>query len=133
MATKLNTVSGWSGWVGFASFLLLFAGFFHVIEGIADLGRHTLFVQSSANVWLYNYTKWGWINVITGIIIISAAVSLAHGDIWGRFFASVVLVGSMLASITSLPIYPIWSIIVLILDTIILYSILVPGARKINS
>ena len=119
MATKLNTVSGWSGWVGFASFLLLFAGFFHVIEGIADLGRHTLFVQSSANVWLFNYTKWGWINVITGIIIISAAVSLAHGDIWGRFFASVVLVGSMLASITSLPIYPIWSIIVLILDTII--------------
>ncbi len=130
MATKLNTVSGWSGWVGFASFLLLFNGLFHVLEGIADLGRHTLFVQAAGNVWLFDYTKWGWINIIGGIIVISAGISLAHGDTWGRFFASIVLVLSMLSSVASLPIYPIWSIIILIVDAIILYAILVPKVQK---
>ena len=129
MGTKLNTVSGWSGWVGFASFMLLFTGLFHVVEGLADLGRNSLFIQASGNVWIFNYNKWGWINIIAGIIILSAAVSLAHGDTWGRFFASIVLIGSMITAVTSLPIYPIWSIIILIVDSLILYAILVQGSK----
>jgi len=130
MGTKLNTVSGWSGWVGFASFMLLFSGLFSVIQGIADLGRHTFFVQESGNVWILNYNKWGWINIIAGIVIISAAVSLAHGDTWGRFFASIVIVLSMLSAVASIPIYPLWSIVVLVVDALILYAIMVQGHQK---
>jgi hypothetical protein len=130
MATNLNKASGWSGWIGFASFLLLFNGLFNVIEGIADLGRHIFFTQESGNVWILNYNKWGWINIIAGIVIISAAVSLAHGDLWGRFFASVVIVLSMLSAVAALPIYPLWSIVVLVVDALILYAIMVQGTKK---
>ena len=128
MATTNNNVaSGWVGWIGFASFLLLFTGLFHVIEGIADLARQAVFVHSSGDVWVFNYHKWGWINIIGGILLVSAATSLLSGGAWGRIFASFVVVLSMLASVTQIPIYPIWAIIILVVDGFILYAITVHG------
>jgi hypothetical protein len=125
--TNNNVVSGWVGWIGFASFLLLFTGFFHVIEGIADLARHTVFVHAGGNVWVLDYNKWGWINIVGGILLITAATSLMKGGLWGRIFASFVLVISMLVSVGQIPIYPIWSILILIVDAFILYAITVHG------
>jgi hypothetical protein len=122
-----DLVSGWVGWIGFASFLLLFTGFFHIIQGLADLGRHEVFTHASAYVWIFDYTKWGWINIIGGILLIVAALSLLKGGIWGRVFGGIVVILSMLASASSMPIYPIWSILVLIVDGLILYAIAVHG------
>ena len=130
MATSNNNVaSGWVGWIGFASFLLLFTGFFHIIEGIADLARHTLFIQNSGNVWVLNYQKWGWINIIGGILLITAATSLLKGGLWGRIFASFVVILSMLAAVSQIPIYPIWGLLILIVDGFILYSITIHGSE----
>src|ERR1017187_8424589 len=120
MATSnKEMITGWVGWAGFASFLLLFAGFFHIIEGVADLARNNIFVHSSGYVWVLNYRSWGWINIIGGILLITAALSLLKGGLWGRVFASLILVLSMLASAATIPIYPVWSILVLIVDALI--------------
>ena len=125
--TNKDLVTGWVGWIGFASFLLLFAGFFHIIEGVADIGKHELFVHSSGYVWILDYTKWGWINIVGGILLITASLSLLKGGIWGRVFAGIVLVLSMLASAATLPIYPIWSLVLLIVDGLVLYAVAVHG------
>ena len=129
--TNNNMASGWVGWIGFASFLMLFTGLFHVIEGIADLARTQVFVHTSVsgNVWVLNYHKWGWINIIGGILLVSAATSLLKGGMWGRIFASFVVVISMLAAVGQIPIYPIWSIIILAIDGFILYAITVHGSE----
>jgi hypothetical protein len=59
-------------------------------------------MQESGNVWILNYAKWCWINIVAGIII---SVSVAQGDVWGIFFASIVLILSILCAVASLPIY----------------------------
>lgn len=128
MATSnKDMITGWVGWAGFASFLLLFAGFFHIIEGVAYLARHSIFVNASGYVWVLNYRTWGWINVVGGILLVTAALTLLKGGLWGRVFASLILVLSMLASAATIPVYPIWSILVLLVDTLILYAVTVHG------
>ena len=132
MATTHNdAASGWVGWIGFASFMLLFTGLFHVIEGIADLARQQVFVHTSdsGNVWILNYHKWGWINIIGGILLVSAGASLIKGGVWGRIFTCFVVVLSMLAAISQIPIYPIWSIVILIIDSLVLYAVTLHGSE----
>ncbi len=125
--TNNNEITGWVGWLGFASFMLLFAGFFNIIEGVADRARQAVFIHSSGDVWVLNYNKWGWINIIIGVLLIIAALSLLKGGIFGRVFGSLVVVLSMLAAASSIPVYPIWSILILIVDSLIMYAIVVHG------
>ena len=121
-------VTGWVGWIGFASFLLLFAGFFHIIEGVAELTRHTVFLNgNTGTIWVLDYTKWGWSNIVLGILAITAGLSLAKGGMWGRVFASVVVLLSALGSVAMIPFYPIWGILVLAVEVLILYAIMVHG------
>jgi hypothetical protein len=128
MATNNNSeVTGWVGWLGFASFMLLFAGFFNIIEGVADRARQAVFIHSSGDVWVLNYNKWGWINIAIGVLLIIAALSLVKGGVFGRVFSGLVVVVSMLAAATSIPIYPIWSVLILVVDALVLYSIVVHG------
>ena len=137
MASSDNkeVITGWVGWIGFASFLLLFAGFFHIIEGVAELTRHTVFVNGNTGVvWVLNYSKWGWINIIGGILAIVAGLSLAKGGMYGRVFASIVVLLSALASVAMIPFYPIWGVLVLLVDVLILYAIMMHGkeVKKLN-
>ena len=127
MASTNNNreVSGWVGWLGFASFMLLFAGFFNIIEGIAYRARQAVFVHNSGYVWVLNYNKWGWISITIGVLMIIAALSLLKGGMYGRVFAGLVLVLSMLAAAASIPIYPIWALLVLVVDALILYAVIV--------
>jgi hypothetical protein len=129
MATNTNTemVTGWVGWLGFASFMLIFLGFFHIIEGVADRTNKALFVHSSGYVWVLNYQSWGWINIVGGILAVIAGLSLIKGGMFGRVYASIVLVLSMLVAVATVPVYPLWSIIVLVVDALILYAIMVHG------
>ena len=128
MATTNNSeITGWVGWLGFASFMLLFAGFFNIIEGVADRARQAVFIHSSGDVWVLNYNKWGWINIVVGVLLVIAALSLLKGGVFGRVFGSLVVVVSMLAAATSIPVYPIWSVLILVVDALILYSIVVHG------
>jgi hypothetical protein len=129
MATNSNNgeITGWVGWLGFASFMLLFAGFFNIIEGVADRARQAVFIHSSGDVWVLNYNKWGWINIAVGVLLVIAALSLLKGGVFGRVFGSLVVVLSMLAAATSIPVYPIWSVLILVVDALILYAIVVHG------
>lgn len=128
MSTTNNSeITGWVGWLGFASFLMLFAGFFHVIEGVADRSRQNVFVHSSGYVWVLNYNKWGWINIVGGVLLIAASLSLIKAGMWGRVFASLVVIISMLVAVTTIPQYPIWSVVVLIVDALVLYAVTVHG------
>jgi hypothetical protein len=127
MAKNTNEVTGWVGWLGFASFMLLFAGFFNIIEGVADRARQAVFIHSSGDVWVLNYNKWGWINIVVGILLVIASLSLLKGGMYGRVFGALVVVVSMLAAAASIPIYPIWALLILVVDALILYAIVVHG------
>lgn len=126
MSTKNNDeIVAWTGWPGFASFMLLFLGFFHIIEGVADRARQALFTHSLGYVWVLSFNKWGWLNIIGGILLVIAALTLIKGGMWGRVFAGVVVVLSMLVAATAIPLYPIWSEVVLLTDVVILFAITV--------
>jgi len=125
MAKNNNEVTGWTGWIGFASIMLFLIGFFHVIEGVAALFNDKLFVLTPTTLWVMDITSWGWVQVIGGILAILAAASLLSGNVYGRLVAIIIAVLSALASLAFIPIYPIWSIIIIVIDVLVIYAVVV--------
>src|SRR6476469_9244876 len=77
-----SRVSGWVGWIVFASVMMIISGTFSIIWGIVGLARDEVFlVGRRGNVVNLDYTAWGWINLILGIVVLLAGLYLLKGGI----------------------------------------------------
>ncbi len=123
---KNGDMTGWVGWVGFASFMLTLAGFFSLLAGFVALFKHSaVYVQNT--LYVFNYTGWGWIHILLGVLAISAAGSLMKGNMYGRVVAVLVALLSAVANMAFVPIYPVWSIMVVVVDILVIFAVTAHG------
>src|SRR5215213_3727549 len=117
MATQKNQeVTGWVGWLYFAGFMMVIAGILQSIAGLTALLNDTFYVKAQGSLLVLDYTQWGWVHLLMGIILIVAGTSLFNGRTWARVLG-VLLVGlNLLAQFAFLSAYPIWSVIAIIID-----------------
>ena len=65
--------TGWTGWIVFASFMMFLLGTFQAIQGLVaifDDGYYA--VTESGLVVDVDYTAWGWVHLLLGVLIVSA-------------------------------------------------------------
>ncbi len=122
-----DVVSGWVGWVAFASVMLYLVGFFHLIAGFVALFTDTVYLIGEQNIWALDYTQWGWVHIIGGLLAIWAASSLVGGKTFGRTVAILVAVLSAIANMLFVPIYPIWSLLMITVCILVIYAVVVHG------
>lgn len=126
--TKSNSdISGWVGWVYFAGFILILNGAFQSIAGIVALFKNEVFVVAEQNLWLLDYTTWGWAHLLLGIFLLFAGSAIISGKMWGRIVGVVFAGLSLIANFAFVPVYPIWSLILIVIDILILYALIVHG------
>ncbi len=130
--SKNNEVSGWVGWVGFASLMLFVVGILHIISGFVALFKDDVFLANQNLIITLDYSQWGWIHIIGGLIAIYASGSLAQGKIFGRTIAVLIALGSLFTNFVFLPAYPIWSIIMITVSILVLWAVTVHGSEVKN-
>ena len=128
MATN-SQPSGWVGWVYFAGILMLVRAFFQAFLGIVALTQSNFYVVTSDRLAVYNFTAWGWIHLAISVILLTAAFSVFAGNTYGRIVGSLMVAISLVANLIFLPAYPVWSIVAIIIDSLILYALVVRGAE----
>ena len=118
-----------SGLVIFASVLLLVLGFLNLIDGIVAITKSHFFV-GNAHYVVGDLRSWGWIVLILGVLQLLVAAGVVAGNQAARWTA-VVLVGlNAIAQMMFLPSYPLWSIMIIILDVVALWGLCVYGSRE---
>jgi hypothetical protein len=128
MARK-TTASGWVGWVYFAGALLLVAGGTQIIAGLVGIFHKTFFAVTSSGLVAFNYTAWGWMSLILGIIMVLAGVGIWGGATWARLVGVVLSVLAMLDNFAFITAYPLWSIIGIVLNGFVIYALTMHGAE----
>lgn len=121
--------TGWTGWILFGSLLMGIAGVFHMITGVIALFKETVFVTSNNDLVVLNYDQWGWAHLILGIILFLSAFSLASGRLWGRIFGVFVATLSIIANFVFIQAYPVWSLMIIFVDIVLIYSIIIHGSE----
>jgi hypothetical protein len=121
--------SNWVGWVYFAGFLLLMLGIFHALAGVVALFKDEVYAVAPNSLWILDYTTWGWAHIVFGAILITGAMSLFYGRMWGRIVGVVMALLSAIANFSFIPVYPIWSVLMIVLSGFVLYALVVHGAE----
>jgi hypothetical protein len=127
MAVQTNNTTGWVGWIYFAGILMLVRSFFQAFLGIVALSKDDFFLVSQDKLAVFNFTAWGWVHLVLAAIMLTAAFSVFGGGVWGRVVGIFVYSMSLLINLIFLPAYPIWSIAIILMDSLIIYALVVHG------
>jgi hypothetical protein len=125
--------TGWTGWVVFASFMLFLLGGFQAVQGVVAI-FHDDYYAVTENGLLVNvdYSVWGWVHLLLGLALVAAGAGLLAGNMVARI-AAVALAGlSAILNLAFIEAQPIWSVIVIAIDILVIYSVTVHG-RELRS
>ncbi len=122
--------TGWTGWVVFAGIMMVILGTFHIIDGLIALFQDEYFLVTKSGLTVHvNYTTWGWVHLISGIIVLAAGMALFAGKTWARVIAVIVAVLSAIVNIGFLSAYPIWSTMMIAIDILVIWALTVHGGE----
>jgi len=132
MATNSSgNVSAWVGWVYFAAFMLVVLGFFQSFMGLTALLNNQFYVAVNGTLLVFDITTWGWIHLIFGIVAMVAGTALFSGSTWARIVAIILVGVNFVMQFAFVSEYPIWSIIAMIIDLLILYALIIHGREAL--
>jgi hypothetical protein len=117
-----------AGWMVFAIAMLAFAGTLNVFDGIVALAKSSFFVADARYVFS-DLNTWGWIILVLGVVQLLAALALAGGSQWARWFGIGVAGVNAIAQLGLVQAYPWWALAVFTVDILVIYALAVYGSR----
>jgi hypothetical protein len=128
-----SATTGWTGWVAFASIMMILLGIFQAIQGLVALFNDQYYVVGANGLIVsLDYTTWGWVHLILGGILVLAGIGVMAGNLVAQI-AGIAIAGiSAIVNLAFLAAYPLWGVIVITIDIIVIYALAVHG-REMRS
>lgn len=117
--------AGPNGWLAFASIILFINGLFASFWGLAAILNDDVLTVGGRGVVILDFTTWGWITLILGILLVATSVGLVLGKPVARWLAVVFVTIHCLTQFGVITAFPLWSILLITLDIVILYNLFV--------
>ena len=119
------------GFAAFAAIILMVAGVFQALAGLSALLKDdvAIYAGTAENSYVFSLdtTSWGWIHLLIGIIAFLAGLGILSGRVIARTVGVIVAAVSAIANFAFIPVYPVWSIVVIAIDVAIIWALTVHG------
>ncbi len=122
---RRNPLAG--GFIVFAGIAMVVIGAFHAIQGLVALFNDDFYVVGQKWIFEFDLTSWGWIHLIAGIGIAVAGLFVFSGAAWARYVGVAVAVISAIVNFMWLPYYPVWSLVIIALDVVVIWALVAHG------
>lgn len=120
--------TGWVGWIAFAGTMMVIVGSLHVFQGLVALFNDDYYLVAKNGLTIHlDYTGWGWIHLIGGVVVAASGLGLFTGRMAARIVGVVVAVISLLVNFAFIAAYPFWSTIVIAIDVFVILALTVHG------
>jgi hypothetical protein len=118
-----------SGWIAFAGVMMVILGSLDAIWGLAAIVNDEIVVVGGTGALIFDITAWGWIHLILGSIVAITGIGLITGNTAARFAGIFFVAVNAVAQVAWFSAAPLWAFLMIILDTVILYQLIVRWAE----
>jgi hypothetical protein len=99
-----------------------------VIEGLVAIFNQGYYLVGPAGLVVsVDYTWWGWVHLILGVVAVAAGFGLIAGNMAARVVGVIVAMISAVLNLAFLAAHPFWTTIIIVIDVIIIYAIVAHG------
>ena len=116
-----------NGWIMFAAIMMMVGGTMSAFNGLIAIFKDEVYVVGDENIVALDFTSWGIIHLILGVIVIFAAFALLRGETWARFIAAVLAGISIVAQVGLVQYYPFWALAIIAIDVAVIYAVCTMG------
>jgi hypothetical protein len=120
----MSTRTG-AGWARFAGMMILVVGTFNLIWGFVALVQDDYFASDQLLMWSLN--SWGAIHIAIGCLQLLTAMLIFSGSGAGAVLGVLLSFLSAIGALLAIGAYPIWSIVILVIDGLVIYALTVYG------
>jgi len=119
-----------TGWIAFSGIMLIIVGCLDFVDGLWALDRSD---TKLADQLLYaeKLGTWGWIYVILGIVLIATGIGVFARAQWARLVGVIVASVSIVANMLWVFAFPITSLILILLASLVIYGLVVYGEPEV--
>jgi hypothetical protein len=123
-----DSLTTWVGWVAFAGIVMATAGIVNIIQGLIAVFNDDYYSEAgSGPVATVDYAVWGWVLVGTGVLLVVTGYGIVFGRTWADIVGVILATADAILNFAFIPAYPIWGILALSLDVIVIYAVTVHG------
>ena len=122
--SKFQMSASWAYGVSvFAGVMMIVGGGFQALEALAAIVNDQYLVVLPNYIYAFDLTAWGWIHLLIGLALVAIGICLLMGQGWARIAGIVVAGLAALANFTWLPYSPLWAIIVIAIDVLVIWAL----------
>jgi hypothetical protein len=100
-------------------------GAFNILAGLIAVIRNRVAYVDAGQLLVVDVTGWGLLAMAFGLLLVAVGLGLLSGSPAARTAAVVLVVVHALAQVAELPAYPVWSLLMIALDVVVLYALTV--------
>ena len=114
-------------WVDFAAFLLMLSGALGFFQGLIAIVRDNYYTFDPSEILVVNLTAWGWILLFWGSVVALTGMGLWLRSSAARWAALGITVANIVVELgfAGGNHYPLWGVVVIALNIIVLYALIV--------
>ena len=116
-----------SGWVYFAATIFIVVGILDAFYGLVAIFNSEWVILTPDSVVFLDITAWGWIMLITGIIVVLVGFGALYGQTWARVVGIIVAALNLIGVTAILSVYPGWGFLIIGLNVLVIYALAVHG------
>ncbi|KOV57425.1 membrane protein [Streptomyces sp. NRRL WC-3618] len=114
-----------SGLTAFAAVMLSLVGLLDIFRGIMAIAQDDIFVTTRNYAFAFSLTSWGWIHLALGVVAVIVSFGLLRTAMWARVVGVGIAGLVIVANFLSLPSYPVWSVVMIALSSLIIWALCV--------
>jgi len=118
--------SGAVGWIAFAGFMMILAGSFAMLAGLAAIINPDNFTATDS-LFKQSAETWGWWHLIVGAILFFSGFGVYAGNVLARTIGVIVAIVSAISAFVWMPVAPVWGITVVAVDVAIIWALTAHG------
>jgi hypothetical protein len=129
LAATTSTRTGWTGWITFAAIMMIIAGSLNALYGlIAVINDEWVVWTNRASLYL-DISQWGWVHLIVGLVVLFSGIGLFSGHFLARTVGVIAVAISLMSNFFFLPAYPLWAIVVITIDVLVIWALTAHGSE----
>jgi hypothetical protein len=107
----------------FAGVMLIIAGGFQAIQGLAAIVHDQYLVVLPNYIYAFDLTAWGWIHLLIGVGLVVTGIFVVRGQTWARVVGMVLAGISALLNFLFLPQAPWWALLLIAVDILVIWAL----------
>ena len=126
-ATYETERSGWTGWIAFAGVIMIISGGLNALYGLIGVVNDEWVVWTNRSSLYLDISQWGVVHLVVGLVMLLAGIGVFSGNILARTVGVIVASVSLIANFFFIPAYPLWALIVITIDLLVIWALTAHG------